>query len=298
MTATVTTEKLKLDPEAEGRSAQSMHCEGASTAGSLKDLPRREGSRRCDLAQLALTQVGTWCYVWGGNGQDMTAMSDTEREKWICKRESEEENRERVRKLYAKLAAKGIDPIRGGDCSGFVYWCMKTLGVWKSDMNANTMYQKTTRTDEPEAGDLAFRLTDGKATHVGVCVGNGYFVHCKGRDDGVVKEKSKASYWQAYGIIKEFDPEPQPDPPDPKPDPDPPSPTGKYVRFLGSVNLRREPKLTGKQLRTMHKGNKLPLLSRGYFDERGCEWYAVDSQGEFLYCSAYTDRKKKYTEVE
>lgn len=245
---------------------------------------------KADLSQLALTQVGTWCYVWGGNGEDMTAMSAEDREAWICKKESDEENRARVRKLFAKLVENGVETIRGGDCSGFVYWCMKQLGVWKRDMNANTMYNKTTRTDSPEPGDLAFRLTDGKATHVGICVGDGMFVHCKGRDVGVVDEKSKSSYWQAYGIIKEFDPEP---------DPDPPSPTDKWVKFTGSVNLRVAPDVSAKAKEVAHKGMKLPLLSRGYWDKRtpSCEWYAVDYKGTMLYCSAYTGQTRKYTEV-
>ena len=247
---------------------------------------------KSDLAQLALTQVGTWCYVWGGNGEDMTAMSAEEREKWICRRESDSKNRERVRKLFAKLVENGVETIRGGDCSGFVFWCMKTLGVWKSDMTANTMYLKTEATDKPEAGDLAFRVDkNGKATHVGVCVGNGMFVHCKGRDDGVVDEKSKSTYWQAYGVIKEFKPEPQPQP-------EPPSPTGKWVRFTGNVNLREQPMLTGKQKAVAHKGDKLPLMAV-FREECGKEWYSVAlPDGTVCWCSAFTGKKRRYTEAE
>ena len=245
---------------------------------------------KADLSQLALTQVGTWCYVWGANGDDMTAMSAEEREAYICKRESDEKNRERVRTLFAKLVENGVETIRGGDCSGFVYWCMKELGVWTSDMNANTMYHKTERTDSPEAGDLAFIVDkNDKATHVGICVGDGMFVHCKGRDVGVVDEKSKSTYWKAFGIIKDFDPEPQPDPP---------SPTDKWVKFTGSVNLRVQPTKESKAKQIAHKGMKLPLLGE-YTDENGKKWYCVErTDGIPAWCSAFTGKRKKYTEVE
>ena len=247
---------------------------------------------KVELAQAAIGQVGHWCYTWGGNGQDMTAMSDTEREAWICKRESDPNNRERVRALYAKLAGQGVSPIRGGDCSGFVFWLMKELGLWKTDRNANAMYKAATPTAAPEPGDLAFRVdSSGKATHVGICIGDGEFIHCKGRDVGVVREKSSAKYWQAFGVIKEFTPAPVP------PEPVPPEPGKARVRFLGSVNLRKQPVKGSDRIATMHKGDTLPLLSRGYVDARGCEWYAVDYKSVVVYCSAYTIQKKKYTEI-
>lgn len=251
---------------------------------------------KAELAQSALSQVGRWCYVWGGNGEDMSAMTDTERETWITKRESDPDNRERVRTLYSKLSEQCIFPIRGGDCSGFVYWNMRELGLWRSDRKADSMYKAAIPTSSPEPGDLAFRVdSTGKATHVGVCVGNGEFVHCKDRDVGVVKEKSSSKYWQAFGVIKEFTPAPVPPKPDP---PCPPEPSKQVVRFLGSVRLRKEPTTYGKQVATAHKGDRLPLLSRGYMDSRGSEWYAVDFNGQTVYCSAYTLAKKKYTVIE
>lgn len=248
---------------------------------------------KAELAQAAIGQIGHWCYVWGGNGQDMTAMSDTEREAWIKSREKTAKDRERVKALYAKLSAEGVSPIRGGDCSGFVYWLMSQLGLWKTDRNANAMYTASTPTTSPEAGDLAFRVdsSTGKATHVGICIGDGEFIHCKGRDVGVVREKSSAKYWQAFGVIKEFTPAPVP------PEPVPPEPGKARVRFLGSVNLRKQPMKGSDRIATMHKGDTLPLLSRGYMDARGCEWYAVDYKSVVVYCSAYTIQKKKYTEI-
>ena len=245
--------------------------------------------KKYDLAQCALSQVGKWCYVWGGNGQDMTAMTAEDREKWICRREGSDENRQRVRKLFAQLVENGVSTIRGGDCSGFVFRCMQTLGVWKSDMTANGMYRKTERVSVEylQPGDLAFSVRNGKATHVGVYVGDGNFVHCKGRDVGVVLEKSKANYWQAYGVIKEFKEEPTPTP----------EPGALYVRFSGSVNVREQPKKTAKSLRVCHKGDKLPYLAETS-DAADNIWYAVELPGGAVgYCSAFTDRKKKYTEV-
>ena len=246
---------------------------------------------KTDLAQLALSQAGTWCYVWGANGDDMTAMTAEAREAWICKRESDEKNRQRVRKLFAQLAENGVETIRGGDCSGFVFWCMKQLGVWKTDMNANTMYHKTERTDTPEPGDLCFIVDrNGKATHVGVCVGNGMFVHCKGRDVGVVDEKSKSGYWKAYGVIREFKPEPVP------PEPDPPSPTGKYVKFTGSVRLRAQPRTDAKTLKIARRGETLPFLAE-HTGANGVWYAAALPDGRTAFCSAFSGRKKKYTEV-
>lgn len=234
---------------------------------------------RGDLAQLALTQVGKWCYVWGGNGEDMTSMSDSEREAWICKRESDEKNRSRVRTLFDKLKAKAVNLIRGGDCSGFVFWCMKQLGLWKSDMRADGMYKRTTRIDKSELvpGDLGFRVdaSTDKATHVGIYVGGGKFVHSRDRDVGVIGEITSAKYWQAFGRIKEFQPEPVPDPdPDPKPDPEP---TEAYVNVVGgSVNVRKEADASTKSLCIVHKGDHLPIadgiLSVGTDNSR---WFHV-----------------------
>lgn len=238
------------------------------------------------FVELAAAQVGKWCYVWGGNGQDMTAMNEEERGKWITKREKEEKNRTRVKALYGKLEAAGVNPIRGGDCSGFVFWCLKELGVISNDHNAEMFHNLCAAVEEPEAGDLCFVLgSDGKATHVGIYDGEQY-IHCKGRDDGVVREKKYK--WHAYGSIPYLiSDEPEPEEED----------GTKYVFILGNVHVRKEPRKTAEDLFTAHKGDSFVFLGDSEPDERGCVWYAVATEKGTGYVSSFMLDRKKYTEV-
>ena len=66
-------------------------------------------SKREKFLEAARTQVNKGIYVCGAKGQDVSAMSDKEREKWIRRREKDDEtNVKRVLALYNKRVKAGV----------------------------------------------------------------------------------------------------------------------------------------------------------------------------------------------
>jgi len=159
--------------------------------------------------------IGRSLYVWGGNGKLATTFADDAAfEAWVRSREvkdsshTKEQNVQRVLALYKTLKAKGIDDIICGDCSGFVYACLKTIGLDKGDMSAATMYGNCTAIskDTLQPDDLIFHHNGTKVTHVGVYLGGTIEIENIGRDSGVVlkslnrKTSSGALYWNRFGV--------------------------------------------------------------------------------------------------
>ena len=107
---------------------------------------------------------------------------------------------------------KWADPSTGKgklayDCAQFTRWCMNAVGI-SLVSGANSQWQKT---NWQEAGDidtiprdrmcLVYREDDdGKKHHTGVYLGDGYIVHAKGHDYGVVKELLGNPRFTHWGI--------------------------------------------------------------------------------------------------
>lgn len=155
-------------------------------------------------------QVGRAIYVWGGNGELLTAMSDPEA--WIRKCENATEE-QRCIKLYRKLKAANIPSIRAFDCSGLVYWALKQAGVKLGDTSSRGFFGRCdifSDQSQLQPGDLVFRGTDvdgdgleqSEVRHVGVYVGGGYTIECYGRDVGVVSRKLAAGKWLKCGRLR------------------------------------------------------------------------------------------------
>ena len=252
-----------------------------------------------DFADFAAGQAGTWCYVWGGNGADMTAMDDRARNSWIAKQEGRLKTSsipyakrvEMIKTLYAKLDAQWINTIRGGDCSGFVFWCLKELGLQKSDLSSRGFFGicKRIEVSDLQPGDLVFKWTDkdgdgfepSEIYHVGIYIGGGNTVECIGRAEGVVVRPYKRGGWGVCGRPKYF-----PDAVDGEDiDLTPKTPT---VEVLGSVNVREAGNILGKRLGTAHRGDRLPIR-----DWSGEGWYRVDYKGRVGYIS----NNPRYTRV-
>ncbi len=72
----------------------------------------------------------------------------------------------------------------GYDCSAFVQQVLLEQGV-RLARDARDQCRNATRLADPDAsapGDLAFFRRPGEpASHVGICLGGGYFAHCRGR---------------------------------------------------------------------------------------------------------------------
>lgn len=175
-----------------------------------------------DFINLLISQVGKGIYVWGGDGENLTAMSDPKA--WIKKHETSDVNAQRAIKLYDRRVASGVTPIQAFDCSGLIFWAMKQLGLLSSDTNSRGFYGSVctpiTR-QELRAGDLAFRWSDkdgdgfdvSEIYHVGAMLDADTIIECKGRDVGVVKSKLSSS-WNAFGRPNKFKDEVIAAPPD------------------------------------------------------------------------------------
>lgn len=266
-----------------------------------------------EFINLLSSQVDRGIYVWGGNGEDLTAMNNPIA--WIDRRETSTENVEKDLALLDKRIQAGVENIRAFDCSGLVYWALKSLGVLDHDLSSRGLYAACDKITEAElrAGDLVFHATDTKdgeqrIVHVGVFIGDGYFVECRGRDVGVVKNKRKAGYWTHFGRFpgltdQEPKPEPEPDPqPQPQPEPQPEQePKRYYVKVVGkSVHVRAGDNVSTPKLGTVHNAaynikhkisnhaDKMPLIGPA-----PSGWYTVEYKG----MTAYITNKPKYTEV-
>lgn len=156
-----------------------------------------------------------WCvfmagnvYVWGGQGEDLSAMADPEA--WIKKRETSAANAQRAIAFYRKAVARSMLPLRAFDCSGLIVRFLQDNGLVKNDMSSRGLYNASTKLERAGlgAGDLVFRHNGTRIYHVGVYLGNGLVAEAKGRDDGVVIRDINASgksYWNRYGRLTLLD---------------------------------------------------------------------------------------------
>ncbi|MGE0445598.1 MAG: C40 family peptidase [Vicinamibacterales bacterium] len=91
----------------------------------------------------------------------------------------------------------GSDPS-GFDCSGFVQWVFNAVGVrlpreTKDQFRAGDEIDL----DEVSPGDLVFFNTENKgASHVGMVIGDGQFVHAPSSRGVVRVESYGSSYWR------------------------------------------------------------------------------------------------------
>lgn len=191
-----------------------------------------------------------------------------------------------------RLFDNGATVLFAYDCSGLgMYWLADLKHIYH-DMTADSMMHKcegVTTSGEPKRGWWVFRLTNGRATHIGYMVSDTELIEAKGRKYGVTKTKFKKSGWTQWGIPKVFydeivTPEPQPVPPEPEP----PS-TKQFVEVIGrSVRVRAKDSVLGKTLFVAHKGNRYELI-----DIAPSGWYHIMT----VYPDAYITNKQKYTKL-
>lgn len=96
----------------------------------------------------------------------------------------------------------GTEPSRGFDCSGFVQWVFAQHGtILPRETRAQYDEGRKLDRDDVEAGDLVFFETVGRgASHVGIALGAGQFVHAPS-SRGVVRVESYTSeYWASRWV--------------------------------------------------------------------------------------------------
>ena len=155
--------------------------------------------------ELAKGQVNKGIYVWGAQGQLLTSISP----EWIRSKETTTANANKAIEMYEKR--KGISGARAFDCSGLVCWSLTECGAKDKgfDKTAEGLRQLCSKLSKPaEDGDLCFKISDGKAHHVGIYAG-GKIIEAKGRAYGVVSS-SISSSWNAFGRLNiKWDEEPK-----------------------------------------------------------------------------------------
>jgi cell wall-associated NlpC family hydrolase len=114
-----------------------------------------------------------------------------------------------ARNMMDKSYAYGQnDPSAGFDCSGLVFYAYKEAGI-KIPRTTASQYLKGRKIDLKDAseGDLVFFSTVGAgATHVGLYLGNGKFIHSPSEGKKVQIVDMEKNYWKKvyYGTVTFF----------------------------------------------------------------------------------------------
>ena len=142
-------------------------------------------------------------YVWGAQGQKKPTITEA----WIRKREKNRRDADRAIAHWKKEVKLGYgDVLRAFDCSGLGVYFFLRHKLIDHDVNAEGLRSmcRTVGKDELQAGDMAFRIRNGRAVHVGYAIGHDRVVEAKGRDDGVVE--SCVDGWDRFGRPRFFEP--------------------------------------------------------------------------------------------
>lgn len=237
-------------------------------------------SKVSEFIDLLRSQVNRGIYVWGANGEDLSAMTDPAA--WIRKKEARhkdgmEQNIQRDLALLDKRKAAGVDPILAFDCSGLMYWAGKQVGVFKSDLAARHIFAlcRAVKKDDPRPGDFLFNGSASDITHVGMYVGDGKLIECEGRDVGVVENAYKPAKWYAAGRLDALSPD---------------EPHEKYILTKGSVRVRTGNGTDFNPIPPTPKNAYLPYLGQA---EEYPHWYKVRWQGQY----GYITNNPKYVEI-
>ncbi|MFO5528213.1 MAG: C40 family peptidase, partial [Cuspidothrix sp.] len=71
------------------------------------------------------------------------------------------------------------------DCSGLMQAAFQSVGVWlPRDAYQQEAFTQAIDINELQPGDLIFFGTPQKATHVGLYLGDGYYIHSSGKEQG------------------------------------------------------------------------------------------------------------------
>lgn len=155
--------------------------------------------------------AGNTIYVLGGQGENLSEMTETERFNFISMREHYNTlNINRDLALFARKEAEGYTDITAFDCSGLVmHYLLNIAHVCTNDMTANDIYNACAyhpSRNELEPFDFVFYGKDAKnITHMGVYLGNGEVEECRGREYGVVITKLENRPWNYYGHFSGLD---------------------------------------------------------------------------------------------
>ena len=239
-----------------------------------------------ELLKAAQTEVDNHSiYVWGGSGQLCCNVTES----WIRQKENGRMPEAAVKEWEEVMNSPYRDLARCFDCSGYVSFCLKSVGALDRRMDCDGLFARSQEIYSPIDGCLLFRTNPANPndeTHVGFYF-NGNQYHAKGRAYGVVAEPYKASYWQKLAWFKALKPDPEPTPPDPPTPPEPPTEQKVIVKGK-SVWVRDADSTNGKKLFVAHKGQEYDLV-----EIAPSGWYKIKTS----YPESYITNKTRYTEL-
>ena len=156
------------------------------------------------MRQLCQTEVDNGSiYVWASGGE----LGINVTESWIQTKENRNnggENFDRAYRLWKKRIDAGNTLFKCFDCSGFVSFILRKLGVFNGRRDCDGLYSLSVPLDSPVDGCLLFRRAKSNVndeTHVGIYIGGSQY-HAKGRDVGVVGEPYDPDYWHKIAWFK------------------------------------------------------------------------------------------------
>ena len=135
-------------------------------------------------------------YVWGAQGQKKPTITES----WIRSREKTKRNADRAIAHWKKEVREGYgDVLRAFDCSGLGTYFFLKHDLIDHDLNAEGLRKLCRSIDRNDLreGDMTFRMSGGRAVHVGYAIDCDHVIEAKGRDDGVVQ--NRVSGWNLYG---------------------------------------------------------------------------------------------------
>lgn len=154
------------------KAAQDCSILSNEAKNQLEEAFSTASGNRLSIVNTAARLIGQIPYQWGGKSQK--AGYDTT---WWSFNESGQQ--------------------KGLDCSGYVQWVYRTAGynenTWMKLMSTVDILANCERIDESELqiGDLGIMNDGSSVNHVGIYIGNGYYIHCSSQADTVTVSAPK-----------------------------------------------------------------------------------------------------------
>ena len=108
-----------------------------------------------------------------------------------------------AQKQLGKRYIRGNEGPNSFDCSGLVYYCLKTAGSNRGRYNAAgyskvSEWETISSMSKLQKGDLLFFWDSGKTKvgHVGICIGGGMMIDASSSNGKVVKRSYNTAYWK------------------------------------------------------------------------------------------------------
>ena len=93
----------------------------------------------------------------------------------------------------------GIDPLKGFDCSGLVYYAYGQAG-YRVPRTSQELFRAARKisVNDADPGDLMFFQDQTKLSHVGIYLGDGRFVHAPASGQNVAVGSLDSAYYQQH----------------------------------------------------------------------------------------------------